>query len=80
MPRRGHCVIHHAIHHAIPALIALCNPPCNAQEHRALELNRAEFGEVMRRIIAADEVRLRVRPGGSRHHVITTGQTLNVRK
>jgi GAF domain-containing protein len=44
-----------------------------------IELSRDEFGEIMRRCIQAEEVRLRVRPGGSRHHVITTGQTLNVR-
>ena len=27
-----------------------------------------------------NQVRLRVRPGGSRHHVITTGQALNARR
>ena len=37
-----------------------------------------EFCQLIRTILA-DEVRLKVRPGGSRHRVLTTGQTLNVR-
>ena len=38
-----------------------------------------EFCQLMKSAILADEVRLKVRKGGSRHHVLTTGETLNVR-
>ena len=41
-------------------------------------LSFEEFCQLIRTILA-DEVRLKVRPGGSRHRVLTTGQALNVR-
>jgi len=45
---------------------------------RDSELTFTEFTTLMRSAILQDEVRLRVRPGGSRHHVLTTGKVLNV--
>lgn len=38
-----------------------------------------EFSQLMISALLRDEVRLRVREGGSRHHVISTGELLNVR-
>ena len=38
-----------------------------------------DFAKLMRTAILQDEVRLRMRPGGSRERVLTTGQVLNVR-
>jgi len=43
------------------------------------QLSFDEFAHLMRNAILQDEVRLLVRPGGSRHHVLTTGEVLNVR-
>ena len=43
------------------------------------QLNFDQFCTLMTTAILADEVRLRIRKGGSRHWVLTTGQTLNVR-
>jgi len=42
------------------------------------QLSFEEFAQLMRSAILQDEVRLLVRPGGSRHHVLTTGEVLNV--
>ncbi len=41
-------------------------------------LTREEFSKLMCSAIMTDEVRLRVRPGGTRHRVLTTGQMLNI--
>lgn len=42
-------------------------------------LNYEQFCKLMTSAILADEVRLRIRPGGSRQRVLTSGQVLNVR-
>ena len=43
------------------------------------QLDFDEFCQLMKNAILADEVRLKVRKGGSRHRVLATGETLNVR-
>lgn len=43
------------------------------------QLNFEEFSQLMVSALLKDEVRLRVREGGSRHHVIQTGEMLNIR-
>ena len=42
-------------------------------------LTREEFSKLMCSAIMTDEVRLRVREGGTRHKVLTTGKMLNIR-
>ena len=42
------------------------------------QLSFSEFSSLITRVIMADEVRLAVREGGTRHHVLSTGRALSV--
>lgn len=43
------------------------------------ELSFTQFSALLTKAIVSDEVRVKVREGGTRHHVLTSGQVLNVR-
>lgn len=51
----------------------------SVDKHHDGQLGFDEFCKLMREALLVDEVRLRMRPGGSRERVITSGRVLNVR-
>jgi hypothetical protein len=57
----------------VEAMVATVDKDNNAK------LDFDEFSQLMLSALLKDEVRLRVREGGSRHHVISTGEVLNIR-